>query len=268
MELFESETITISKIFSVNRYDPKSMITGKHTIYHPVNLATHELIFFFSGDRITEFDGRKLHNIPDSIMYLPKGARSGDYKLNISTSCASTDIFFDTDDEMPDHAIAIKDLNELSHLFEKIHVRWISKKTGFYADCMSLFYEIIKKIQIHNKIYSTNSNKNKIEPSYNYMIEHFCEQDFDYKKMCSESSLSYDYFKELFIKQYGTSPVKYVTKLRIEKAEELLITGLYSVTEIAEMCGFENVYYFSNVFKKYTGVSPKNYYLTLTKFTI
>ncbi len=55
------------------------------------------------------------------------------------------------------------------------------------------------------------------------------------------------------------SPVKYITQLRVEKAKELLITNRYKVSEIAEMCGFENVYYFSNVFKKQVGVSPKTY---------
>jgi len=55
------------------------------------------------------------------------------------------------------------------------------------------------------------------------------------------------------------TPIKYITMLRMEKAKELLITGHYKVSEIAGMCGFENVYYFSNVFKKHEGISPKNY---------
>lgn len=55
-------------------------------------------------------------------------------------------------------------------------------------------------------------------------------------------------------------PVKYLTQLRIEYAKELLITGRYSIGEIAEMCGFENVYYFSTVFKKHTGIPPSKYF--------
>ena len=38
-----------------------------------------------------------------------------------------------------------------------------------------------------------------------------------------------------------------------------VFTGAVYELEVAELCGFENVYYFSNVFKKYKGVSPKNY---------
>ena len=54
-------------------------------------------------------------------------------------------------------------------------------------------------------------------------------------------------------------PVKYVTMLKLDKAKELLITGHYTISEIVEICGFENIYYFSTVFKKHFGVSPKNY---------
>ncbi len=92
------------------------------------------------------------------------------------------------------------------------------------------------------------------------MLEHFSEHDFDYKAMCEKSELSYDYFKELFIKQYGVSPVKYITALRIEKAKELLITGRYTISQIAMECGFDNVYYFSTVFKKHTGTPPSKYF--------
>ena len=53
------------------------------------------------------------------------------------------------------------------------------------------------------------------------------------------------------------SPVKYVTALRLDHAKELLITGQYSVGEVAELCGFENVYYFSAVFKKTPGNTTK-----------
>ena len=64
---------------------------------------------------------------------------------------------------------------------------------------------------------------------------------------------------ELFKKEFSLSPVRYVTKVRIDRAKELLVSGRHTVTEISELCGFENVYYFSSVFKKAVGVSPSEY---------
>ena len=96
-------------------------------------------------------------------------------------------------------------------------------------------------------------------PANEYMAAHFCESDFDYQAMCATTGLSYNHFKNLFIKQLGQSPVRRLTSLRMERAREMLITGQYSVTEIAAACGFDNVYYFSTVFKKHFGVAPSRY---------
>ena len=59
-----------------------------------------------------------------------------------------------------------------------------------------------------------------------------------------------------FKKHYGKTPMKYITDLRISKAKELLLNTTASVAQVAEMCGYVNVYYFSNTFKKETGISP------------
>ncbi len=169
------------------------------------------------------------------------------------------DIYFDITENVPCEAKVLKNMTELKSLFVKIYNVWNEKKKGYYSECMSLFYAVIKIIQVYSEKYISTAGYKKILPSYNYISGNYCKCDFDFKKMCKQSGLSYSYFKTLFKMQYGCSPVKYVTMLRIEKAKELLITKRYSVTEISEMCGFGNVYYFSKVFKDYVGVSPKRY---------
>ncbi len=57
------------------------------------------------------------------------------------------------------------------------------------------------------------------------------------------------FIKKLFIDKYGMPPIKYVTHLKVNRACELIQTGMFSISEIAELCSYENVYYFSNVFK-------------------
>ena len=50
-----------------------------------------------------------------------------------------------------------------------------------------------------------------------------------------------------------------ILKNRIEKAKELISSTKMKVYEVSEMVGFEDTGYFSRVFKKYTGISPKEY---------
>ena len=255
MNLFENEVISVARILTVALYETTE---PTHKSYN-VTLPSYELIYKLSGENSVHFAGKDILEAADTVRFLPKSKNSGEYTVDIFESGACIDIYFDTDDEMPDTALLLKNMSELRPLFTKMCNIWSSKRSGYYAECMSIMYDIIRRIKLQREKYSTSGRAKRILPSYEYMLEHYTEQDFDYGKMCEKSGLSYSYFKELFIKQYGISPVKYVTDLRIERAKELLITGQYTVTEIAEECGYDSVYYFSKVFKKHTGVAPKSY---------
>jgi len=67
----------------------------------------------------------------------------------------------------------------------------------------------------------------------------------------SESHISH-----LFGKELGITFSSYLTKVRIEKAKQMLISEDYSVSTIAEMVGYDQSGYFSKVFKKHVGITP------------
>jgi len=52
------------------------------------------------------------------------------------------------------------------------------------------------------------------------------------------------------------SPMQYIINLRIENARDLLLSGEVNVTEAARLSGFEDIYYFSTLFKRKTGSTP------------
>lgn len=67
-----------------------------------------------------------------------------------------------------------------------------------------------------------------------------------------------------FTKQIGTSPINYLITKRIDESKNLLTTTNFSIRDISSIVGFSNSSYFSHMFKKITGCSPKEY---KTKFT-
>lgn len=77
--------------------------------------------------------------------------------------------------------------------------------------------------------------------------------------------LSYDYVRKMFAREIGVSPHEYMTLARIERARNMMDSGAknkyspFSVSQIAEACGFADPLYFSRVFKKLCGVSPSEY---------
>lgn len=62
-----------------------------------------------------------------------------------------------------------------------------------------------------------------------------------------------------FSRCYGTSPMNYLTRRRIEAAKTLLLTTDLKIHEIGRQVGYENATHFINSFKKQTGVTPLNY---------
>ena len=77
--------------------------------------------------------------------------------------------------------------------------------------------------------------------------------------LAKKSGYSTSYFRNIFIKTIGVSPMQYVTQVRMEKAVEMLESDYGTITNLAFSLGYENIYHFSNVFKKYYGMSPLQY---------
>ena len=63
----------------------------------------------------------------------------------------------------------------------------------------------------------------------------------------------------LFKEQLGMSPTKYIIKLRIEHARELLESTNLPIQEIGIACGYPDINFFSRVFKKYVGLTPREF---------
>lgn len=93
----------------------------------------------------------------------------------------------------------------------------------------------------------------------------FTDQSFSAEDCILRLPLNYDYVRKLFKKETGVTPHEYLISKRMERARELLSGRLtnrysnYSVSQIAELCGFSEPLYFSRVFKKRYGVSPSEY---------
>ncbi|MDQ6422029.1 AraC family transcriptional regulator [Paenibacillus sp. LHD-117] len=67
------------------------------------------------------------------------------------------------------------------------------------------------------------------------------------------------YFSKVFKQQTGETFIDFVTRLRIEKAKEMIRDGQFSLKEVCYMVGYKDPNYFSRVFKKVTGASPTEY---------
>ena len=152
------------------------------------------------------------------------------------------------------NVIKITENPTIANLFKKLFAVWISKNDGYYFECISLLYKIFAEMQKKN--YIPQNQYDLIKPAIEYVEENFLANKISVPFLADRCGISEAYLKKLFIKKFGMSPIKYIIRLKINHACDLLRSKRYSVTQVAEICGYDNVYFFSRQFKEYVGTSP------------
>lgn len=101
--------------------------------------------------------------------------------------------------------------------------------------------------------------KDILDEAVSYLNSNYPNTTINLNDLCEKLGVSVSYLSSLFKKVLETSFSKYLVKLRMEKAQEQLRFTTLKIYEIANQVGYNDIYYFSYSFKKYTGQSPKEY---------
>ncbi len=94
-----------------------------------------------------------------------------------------------------------------------------------------------------------------VESAKKYIKQHYSE-NIDRDEVAKSVYLTPNYLSKLFNKETGLTIRDYINQLRIDEAKKLLNSTSKAISVIAMDVGFENVSYFSTVFKKYCGCNP------------
>ena len=112
--------------------------------------------------------------------------------------------------------------------------------------------------EISKKINSRKSSNKLIEQALKFIEENYC-QELSLEKVSNSLYINPRYFCVLFRQTMGINFIDYLHKTRIEKACEFLKNDHLKAYEIAYKVGYSDDKYFSQIFKKYTGMTPTQY---------
>ena len=90
-------------------------------------------------------------------------------------------------------------------------------------------------------------------------MEHTFTENYDASRYARMLNMSESHFQHVFKEKLGISPYAYCLRLRVENACRLLEDTGMRICEIARDCGYENTFYFTQAFKKKTGLTPSAY---------
>lgn len=162
--------------------------------------------------------------------------------------------------------IYTKENKNILKIFDKIFTLIKNEKKGFEMKIFGLFYYFLGIIEeedlFSNKINIDFNNKRKlihlkkvlsvIQKKYMYNIS--------LEDLASSIDMNTNYFCKFFKELTNKTPMEYLNYYRVECAKERLKESNLSITEIAYDCGFNDISYFTKVFKKYNdNLTPRDF---------
>ncbi|QUH30828.1 response regulator [Vallitalea guaymasensis] len=143
----------------------------------------------------------------------------------------------------------IIDFNQFNEVFGKEKIDEV--KTYYKKLCKNLSNEINKE--------RIDIKASQMQKAYQFIYNNYQNKSLDINMICNHLNISSSYFSRIFKTETNETFMQYLTKVRMEKAKDLLMNSDYKVYEISEKVGYEDPHYFSYNFKKKTGVKPTQY---------
>ncbi|MBN1673224.1 MAG: helix-turn-helix transcriptional regulator [Kiritimatiellae bacterium] len=119
----------------------------------------------------------------------------------------------------------------------------------------SLLVVWLREIRRHTARQGRRSIPSALVAARQYVQTHYLDR-LRLVDLARRVAVSRQYLCEGFRQHFGVTPIEYAIRLRMQHAEELLSNADLNVTQVAERCGFSDVYYFSKLFKKRRGLTP------------
>jgi AraC-like DNA-binding protein len=156
-------------------------------------------------------------------------------------------------------SLILSDRHNIMHdKFESFFSVYTQGATGYKIKCMALFFDILNDIVKENAKDNVKNEDSEIYKSILYLENNYLE-DIPVSELSKMSNMCETGFRAKFKKAKGMSPVEYRNYLRIKRAAQLILNDNYTVATAAEMVNISDLCYFSKLFKRYMGTSPREY---------
>ncbi len=221
---------------------------------------SHGLAFNLSGEKDYVFDsGACLTVRANDVILLPEDSNYT-VRDRIPGACYAVNFKIREPLHLDPFVFHSKSSTKLFDRFTCAEKEFSRKGAGYMLKCKAELYAILHQIiKDHSQSYAPVSKKRLIAPAIDYIHSHYSKENIKIDSLSELCGFKESYFRRIFTLYCGESPVKYINRLRITLAKELLAQNEYSVAAVAELSGFGNVYYFCRLFKKETGLTPSEY---------
>ena len=243
------------------------------------NSHYNDLIYIISGNMTVILPGISDLEYPvnaGEVLLMKKDIRHKDiFKLSKGLKALVISYIWEGDDDFlppatPVHKLQLNKLPEIQGILENIRINCHA------SNSKDKDYLMIQQCRLHSALLLLYNfmNNNYIEPTTKlltykpekllkaaeyYINCNYASVNLNKREVANALSVSTSTLTRAFERCSGYSFVTYLTSVRLEKAQQLLSSGKYRISEIAQLCGFADAGYFSRVFKKVFGHAPAKY---------
>lgn len=187
---------------------------------------------------------------PDFVMEIANRERSSSYLLALALLNSNAKTVWNEEESRP---IAIA----ANRLFSEKETQGYGADIAIKISLAEIVLTLLRDIRAENRR-EEQGNENLVRRIYDaivYINRHYAEE-ITAEDCSSHVFLSYSYFSRSFKQITGHTFKDYLNITRINQAEKALLSSRKPITEIAAECGFNNISYFSAIYKKLKGTSP------------
>ncbi len=273
--IFENE-FTIDNLIVVyyNRFSPRFRFAGeRHNFYEFYYVAENEMTVTIDNEKHLLKEGEYIL-VPPMRWHSMEPHET--YATGIAVSFDATgypeDIFGGKLSPLGKQALSnlvnvyAKNCNESDFRLKMLSDKSADEEKDFaYKQSLRVSAEWLMLDILQSRV-QAEKQKSRAEKQYNplaentlsYLERHFRENP-SLARIASDLNYSVPHICRVFKQNYNESIVNYLTKLKIDEALKLIELNNRSFREISDSLGFDNVAYFTRIFKKQTGTTPSAY---------
>lgn len=135
----------------------------------------------------------------------------------------------------------------------------IEKMISTIDGTKELLYNLVEQCISWRIKASRCSSGSVVKNAQRYIESNYMRDDISLNSIAYEVGLSPSYFSSLFKKETGRCLSDFLNEVRINRSKQLLCCTSKMIYEIAFEVGFQDYRYFSQIFKKFTGQTPRQF---------
>lgn len=194
--------------------------------------------------------------IPENLGYVKADLA----EMPIDEKLVHRNVYYPANIQFPEKMV-MNEHARFRELFKRLLNQFQNRGFGSEMLMKSTFYEMLYMVISQIKENNQEENVDDHEIVYRYLQNLADDYDnhMDVASIALEYGMSPKKFRGVFKSAMQKTPKAYIIERKIQKAKELLETNRYHVGEVAYMLGYDDVFYFSKLFKRKVGISPRQY---------